>query len=529
MIKGARHNVQRIVPFTLALAALVTGALSSTASAQQLAQGPFDRMVIRGVTLIDGTGGPPTWPVDVVVENDRIVQIRTVGNDFGAINQDRRPAAGDFEIDGEGMYLMPGFVDGHVHIRRDRSTDMDAAYSYYLWLGHGVTSVLEAGSGNGLEWTVAQRDSLARQELIGPRIFAYVRPGMSWDGSVTSAESAREWVRVIAAKGADGLKLGAHRPDIMEALIDEAHAQGIQATAHLGQNGVARMNALDAARLGLDHLQHWYGLAESMLEGRTVPRWSTDYNQNNEQDRFAQAGEFWKQAAEPGSEKWNALLDELIEMDFMMVPTSSVYEFLRDLPRRQNLTWLDTYASPAMLERWEPNPDNHGSLYFYWTTEDEANWYHNFYKWQRFLNEYKNRGGRIAVGADEGAAYSLMGFTYIREFEMLQHAGFDPLEVIRSATMYGAQVIGRDDLGTIEVGKVADMVLVGENPLENFKVLYGTGAMKYDPESGETRQVGGVVYTIKDGIVYDSKALLGEVARRVEEAKQRAIADATSQ
>ena len=75
MIKGTRHNVQRVVPFTLTLAALVTGAFASTASAQQLAQGPFDRMVIRGVTLIDGTGGPPTWPVDIVVENDRIVQV----------------------------------------------------------------------------------------------------------------------------------------------------------------------------------------------------------------------------------------------------------------------------------------------------------------------------------------------------------------------------------------------------------------------------------------------------------------------
>ena len=511
---------------TLSCAAVALTAMLATSSvvAQDLAQGPFDRLVIRNVTLIDGTGGPPTFPVDIVVEQDRIVQVRSVGNDFGEINEERRPAPGDHEIDATGMYLMPGFTDAHVHTRRDASTEMDAAYSYYLWLGHGVTSVLDAGSGNGLEWTVAQRDSSAAQQIIAPRIFSYVRPGMSWDQPVTSAESAREWVRVVAEKGADGLKLGAHRPDIMEALIDEAHTQGLVTTAHLGQNGVTRMNALDAARLGLDHLQHWYGLAESMLENSTVPRWSFDYNQNNEQDRFSQAGMFWEQAADPGSDKWNALQEELVERDFLMVPTTSVYEFLRDVPRRRNLEWHDTYSSPDIIAKWEPNPDNHGSLYFYWTTAFETNWYHNFYKWQQFLNEFKNRGGRVAVGADEGSAYSLMGFTYIREMEMLQQAGFDPLEVVRSASMYGAEAVGMgDDLGTIEVGRIADMVLVGENPLENLKVLYGTGTPRYDPETRQTDQVGGVIYTIKDGVVYDAKGLLAVVADKVRDAKARLV------
>ena len=98
-----------------------------------------------------------------------------------------------------------------------------------------------------------------------------------------------------------------------------------------------------------------------------------------------------------------------------------------------------------------------------------------------FLNEFKNRGGRIAAGEDAGFIYKLFGFAYIRELELLQEAGFHPLEVVRSATLTGAELLGmEEEIGSIEVGKRADMVIVDENPLSNFKVLYGTGAIRLD-------------------------------------------------
>ncbi len=503
---------------------LFTASLCSTAtSAQQLAQGPFNRMVIRGVTVIDGTAAPPSGPMDIVVENGRITEVRLVGDDFGRIDESARPARGDFELDAHGMYLMPGFIDAHVHIGRTETTGLPVSYIYNLWLGNGVTTVLEAGSGRGLEWTIAQRDSSANHQIIAPRIFAYVRPGMSFDRPVTTPETAREWVRSVSQQGADGLKLGSHPPKIMEALIDEAHLHGLKTTAHLGQTGVTRMNVVDAARLGLDHQQHWYGLAESMLVGRSIPDWRFDHNNNNEEIRFADAGRFWSQAAEPGSEQWNAVMEELLELDLTIIPTMAVYERNRDLSRVKYSEWHREYASPMLRESWNPDPGNHGSRYYHWTTEYETDWYHMFYKWQRFLDEYKDRGGRVATGADEGNAFHLYGFGYLREFELLQQAGFHPLEVIRSATMHAAEALGvEDDLGTIEPGKIADFVLVEENPLENFKVLYGTGAEKFDPDTGELLRVGGVRYTVKDGIVYDAKRLLAEVRQMVREASSAA-------
>jgi imidazolonepropionase-like amidohydrolase len=114
----------------------------------------------------------------------------------------------------------------------------------------------------------------------------------------------------------------------------------------------------------------------------------------------------------------------------------------------------------------------------------------------------------------------LYGFGFIRELELLREAGFHPLEVISAATIKGAEALGMaDQIGSVEVGKLADLVLVDANPLENLKVLYGTGALVLN-ENNEPTRIGGVRYTIKDGIVYDAKALLGDVRNLVQAASE---------
>ena len=145
--------------------------------------------------------------------------------------------------------------------------------------------------------------------------------------------------------------------------------------------------------------------------------------------------------------------------------------------------------------------------------------------WFRLVNDYKKMGGRVTTGSDSGFIYQTYGFGYINELEMLQEAGFHPLEVIQAATMNGAITLeeprGRTpEFGIVRSGMLADMVIVDQNPLRNFKVLYGNGHYKLNDATGRVERAGGVKYTIKDGIVYDAKKLLADVAAMVEKQKQ---------
>ena len=142
-----------------------------------------------------------------------------------------------------------------------------------------------------------------------------------------------------------------------------------------------------------------------------------------------------------------------------------------------------------------------------------------------FLNEYKNMGGRVTTGSDSGFIYKLYGFGTIEELELLQEAGFHPLEVIRSATMHGAETLYKPlgkpiEFGVIRSGMLADMLIVDENPVENLKVLYATGAVRLNDQTGEVERVGGVKFTIKDGIVYDAQRLLDDVRKMVKKQKR---------
>ncbi len=532
---------------SLVIATLLSGAFTLPAAAQMEettrraadeGDGPHERLILRGGTYIDGAGSPPLGPVDIVVEDDRIVSIQAVGFPMAPINENRRPTGATREIDVSGMYILPGFVDMHAHTGGGGKAPQ-AEYVHKLWLGHGITTSRGVGHGP-MMWSLEQKALSEANEIVAPRMFTYARPGEGWDrGPVTSPELAREWVRWAAnvnVRGAqiDGLKLAGAvlAPAIMEALIDEAHQHGLGTVSHLSQTGVARMNALDAAELGLDMMTHYYGLFEALFENQTIQDYPADYNYQNEQHRFGQVGRLWYQSAEPGSETWNALIDRFLELDYGIDPTMTIYEASRDVMRAREAEWHDEYTLPTQWDFYQPSRQAHGSYWFYWTTEDEYHWQQFFQKWMRFINDYKNAGGIVTTGSDSGFIYKLYGFDYIRELELLREAGFNPLEVIRAATYHGALQLHKpkgmeNDLqfGVLEVGAKADMVVVAENPLENLKVLYGTGTPRLNDETGEVERVGGIRYTIKDGIVYDAQQLLADVREMVRLAKERSVMD----
>jgi len=184
--------------------------------------------------------------------------------------------------------------------------------------------------------------------------------------------------------------------------------------------------------------------------------------------------------------------------------------------RAYSAEWHYQYTMPNLWSFYRANRAEHGAYFFNWTTEDEVEWKNNFKLWMQFVNEYKNKGGRVVAGSDTGYIYSLYGFGYIQELELLQEAGFHPLEVIRSATKEGSKVLKMaDEIGTLHVGKKADIIIVDENPIHNLKSLYGTGVPKLNDKTNTVERVGGVRWTIKDGIVYDAKKLLADVRSMV--------------
>lgn len=488
-------------------------------------EGPWSQLIIRGVTVIDGTLSPPIGPVDIVVENNRIASVEVVGFPGMAIDPKGRPKLkeGGKELNAEGMYLLPGFVDTHAHIGGS-SQGTPAEYVFKLWMGHGITTICDPGSGNGIDWVLDQKEKSRKNEITAPRIEAYTWFGNSLTGEgnrsdITTPEAAREWVRANAKKGADGIKFGGGLPEVMTAALDENKKLGLRSKTHHAQLYVGRWNVLNSARAGLTSMEHWYGLPEALFTDRTVQDYSLDYNYQNEQDRFGEAGQLWAQAAQPYSDKWNAVMDELISLDFSISPTMVIYEANRDLQRARRAEWHEEYTLPSLWEFYAPSRQSHGSYWHYWGTEQEMDWKENYRLWMTFLNEYKNRGGRVTVGTDAGFIYQLYGFAYPREMELLREAGFHPLEVIKAATLNGAEALGlEDEIGTIKVGKLADFVIVEENPLVNLKALYGTGAIQLQ-EDNTVKRVGGVKYTVKDGIIYDAKKLLEDVKKMVEKAK----------
>ena len=494
-----------------------------TAPPRDEGDGPYERLVLRGSTLIDGTGAPPIGPVDIVVENDRIVEIRTVGYPGVPINEERRPEPGDREIDATGMYILPGFVDMHGHQHTKQSGQgVPVEYVHKLWMAHGITTTRDVGS-RGVDWLMEHKARSAANEITAPRMVAFPRFGQDFDRPIVTPADARAWVRFIKEQGAEGIKFFGAPPEIMMAALDEAGEQGLRTTMHHAQLNVTRMNALQSASYGLTSMEHWYGLPEALFEDRIVQHYPLDYNYLNEQNRFGEAGRLWKQAAAPFSDHWNAVMDSLIALDFTLVPTFVAYLASRDLMRQSRNIWHALYTMPSLWEFYRPNRRAHGSYWFYWTLEDEVEWRENYRLWMTFVNEYKNRGGRVGLGSDSGYIYNLYGFGYIQEMELLREAGFHPLEVIWSATLKGAEAIGLDhEIGSVQVGKKADFVIVEENPLENLKVLFGTGALKLNDETGQVERVGGVRWTIKDGIVYDAKALLAEVRAMVDAARAAA-------
>ena len=471
---------------------------------------PVRRLAIRNATIVDGNGTPARGPADILVENGRIADV--VFLDAVSVKAGRvRRMAADAEIDASGKYVLPGLINAHGHLQNERAhVPQPLEYNLKLWLACGITTVREVGS-DSTALVLRTRDASARGEIAAPRLLAYARFASN-GGSPRTPTEARARVQEIKRMGADGIKIFGLDRDIMAAMLDEAHRQGLRVAHHAG---VEETNALDDARYGTTSIEHWYGIPDAAIaDGRQ--HFPSTYNYSDESDRFRHAGRLWREADPTLLAR---VLDSLVVAHVAWVPTLDIYEASRDLQRAQTQPWFTDYLHPVLADYFRPDPANHGSYFLGWSSTDEVFWKENYRLWMAALRDFERRGGTIGVGDDAGFIYQMYGFGLIRELELQQEAGFEPLRVIQHATGNNARILGLEtEIGRVRPGFAADLIIVNGNPLENLKVLYPTGIDIV--RNGSTTRGGGIEWTIKGGTPYQVPVLMRDLRTMVSEARQ---------
>jgi imidazolonepropionase-like amidohydrolase len=377
-------------------------------------------IVIANVTLVDGSGRPPLQGVTLVIEGDRFVSVSS---------NDEAPPSTGARIDGTGKWAIPGLMDMHVHL----SGSLRALHGY---LYSGVTSIYDAG--NDPEVIFALRDKERSGEITAPRIFAagavVTAPGgHGGDGSVTVEDFARDRPKLDEhiARRPDVLKITQDehgwgtRPmirylpaDLLEEIVRYYHEHGIRTTIHVSNE----IRAWEAVYAGIDTLAHpvIQGPVSdrylNMMKVKRIPQVST----------LTIGDGYWRLVEHP------EFLDEplyratltLDEIDRLRTETRKEWE------ARRWTQWMKVMTPVA----------------------------------QENLKRLHEAGGVVVLGTDQS-----LGAAVHRELELLVGGGIPPLDAIGIATRNGAVFLGRErDLGTIEEGKLADLVLLDADPAEDI-------------------------------------------------------------
>lgn len=486
--------------------------------------GPYERLIISNAMVIPGHGGPAYGPADILIEGNTIVQIISYNGVTG--RPDDAPAReADRVLDATGMFVMPGLIDLHTHIR---SEPLPLQYVYNLKLAHGVTAMVN-GADRGWESAFEQQRLANENRITAPRMFPIRDWGPSrsrdpghapplseismWHDPARAPELAAQ----LIGGGAHVIRVGslAWNAELFGAVCQAVREAGGITTVHLPPSDIAVVNAVRAAELGVTMIEHHYGYAEAAMGGG-VQHFPPDYNYMDEAQRFRHAGTVWQDA--PDGVLYGDVVDRLVASGVSLIPTMSTYESNRDINRAMGLPWHDTYTHRQLIEWYYPNPAYHASHHWDWTSKDEQRWSDTFRKWQRLIYEFHQRGGHLAYAVDDPYLWNTSGIANVRELQLMHEAGLDALEVIRSATRNSALTLRRPDLGLIQTGYTADLAIVDGNPLENLRYLYAFGAL--DRVNGEITRRGGVRWTVKDGVVFDNAVLMREVVRMVADSKE---------
>lgn len=429
-------------------------ALASLIAGPAEAQAP--RTLIDNVRILDGHGGPAR-PGRVLIEGERIAQV------FSA--SAARPTA-DTTIDGGG-FLLPGFIDMHAHLMLPRcAVDIPAAARFdravsermlAALLDFGITTVRSPATPTveGLRL----RDDLNAGRVRGPRAFASAE--LINDPQLDDA-ALRKIVRDALPYRPDYFKVYARlAPNAIASVIDEAHKHSIPVIGHLGQT-----SWLEGARLGIDFLTHAVDWSPKTL----TPANRTKY--------FAAARSYGIRGVFRARIDWLELLDlnsaevkdtiaEIAKHGISIDPTLIAFDTKFAAPNGGRYA-TNRFAKivPELHQDWTSCPDitSTGD----WSPDDFRRWTTAYPKLQAFVRMLRDAGVPLTTGTDLTNPWVIPGESLHQEFELLMAAGFSPAEVLKMTGENAAKALRSNDVGLIEPGRLADLVLLTANPMENI-------------------------------------------------------------
>ena len=380
----------------------------------QVAQPDANHVVaIVGATLIDGRGGVPVLDAVVVIRGEKIVAV-------GKRSAVMIPAGAEV-IDAKGLTLLPGLIDSHFHI--DGDDPLPA-----LYLTHGITSVRDPG-----QWTEAY-DVARKMPAPVPRLFLCgphldsPPPAYPTDSYVVrDAEETRNAVNRFADEGASAIKVYFRLPlALIRVAVETAHARGLPVTSHLEV-----VDARDAIRAGVDGVEHATSFGTALLPLRDAEKYRQAVLADNNARREGRY-QVWN-TVDLDSPQARAVFKLIVERGTVVSPTLAVFE------------------------RQPGDKD---------TTEMHV---HAFKQMEAFVRLVFLAGAHVVVGSHSDVPHAKRGWAYQRELELLVESGLTPMQAIVAGTLENARYFRASDrLGSIEPGKLADLVLVEGNPLSNI-------------------------------------------------------------
>ncbi|MGB7559154.1 MAG: amidohydrolase family protein, partial [Nitrososphaeraceae archaeon] len=410
---------------------------------QRLAQNNAGIIILENATVIDGTGDLPKPNTTIVINESRIADL----TNNATVNPDL-PLAAKNVINLTGKYIIPGLFDMHAHVANVLKNSYNQSESedmLSMLLAYGITTI--RNTGGPTEQSVALKKNISEGKIMGPQIFTAGQllntpqiPVPFVEKQVITEQDVRQEVRNQIEAGVDYVKMYVGlTPKLAQAAIHEAHSNGTKVIGHLYLTSWT-----DAANLGIDALTHGIPVSPFLLSKES-------------KQKFLESGDhpfnhfLWLDLVDLNGPEINEMIKAVASNSIPVDPTLDIYEaMIKGEPQYQ-------YLWPKVLQLTKMMYDN---------------------------------GVPILSGTDIPNFDLVPGASLHHELELLVEAGIPPLEVIKIATRNGAQALDiEEDVGTIEPGKQADMIVLSDNPLDDIRNTKKIEAVIVDGQFIDNKQI----------------------------------------